>query len=54
MTRAEYDALFPTKSGLICDECGAVMFLENGVSHHGEPGAIDYDADRDHTARCEE
>ncbi len=36
-----------------CDECGEPMFTtDTGVTHHGEPDEIDYDADADHTAVC--
>lgn len=34
-----------------CSECGDPVFVEdNGVSHHGQAGHIDYDADGDHVA----
>jgi hypothetical protein len=38
-----------------CSECGGPAFVEpSGVSHHGEPGAIDYDVDADHVALPED
>ena len=37
-----------------CVECGAAMFVDGvGVAYHGEPDAIDHDADADHTPLLE-
>lgn len=34
-----------------CHECGNEMFIEcSGVTHHGTPSEIDYDADANHVA----
>ena len=44
-----------SKEKLVCQECGEPMFIESdGVSHHGTPDEIDYDADADHVALAEE
>lgn len=35
----------------LCAECGKPMFVDDsGVAFHGEPGAVDFEADADHVA----
>lgn len=43
------------ESAIYCMECGELMFITaDGISHHGEPDEINFDADAAHTAFAEE